>query len=123
MVSGRISTERFDNLSADYEAEQKELRAEITGLQELIDKGTQEQYDLNQFLKNVRKYTNPTELTAEIVNDLIDKIVVHAPDKSSGHRWQKVDIYYKAVGIINIADDLTVASDGRGHWRKEKQSV
>ena len=123
MVSGRISTERFDNLSAGYEAEQKELRAEITGLQELIDKGTQEQYDLNQFLKNVRKYTNPTELTAEIVNDLIDKIVVHAPDKSSGHRRQKVDIYYKAVGIINIADDLTVASDGRGQWRKEKQSV
>lgn len=123
MVSGRISTERFDNLSAGYEAEQKELRAEITGLQELIDKGTQEQYDLNQFLKNVRKYTNPTELTAEIVNDLIDKIVVHAPDKSSGHRRQKVDIYYKAVGIINIADDLTVASDGRGQWRKEKQSA
>ena len=40
-----------------------------------------------------------------MVNDLIDKIVVHAPDKSSGHRKQKIDIYYKAIGIINIADD------------------
>ncbi|NCB50754.1 MAG: DUF4368 domain-containing protein, partial [Clostridia bacterium] len=37
----------------------------------------------------------------------------HAPDKSSGHRKQKIEIYYKAVGIIDIADDLCVAPDGR----------
>lgn len=105
MVSGRISNERFDMLSADYETEQKNIKAEIDRLQQLIDAGEQEQYDLKQFLKNVRKYTDPEKLTAEMVNDLIDKIVVHAPDKSSGHRTQKVDIYYKAIGITNIADD------------------
>lgn len=120
-VIGRITNERFDFLSADYEREQKEIKAEIERLQELIEKGEQERYDLNQFLKNVRKYTDPAELTAELVNDLIDKIIVHAPDKSSGHRRQKIEIYYKAVGIINIAenDDL-IALDGRGQWRKEQ---
>lgn len=120
-VIGRITNERFDFLSADYEREQKEIKAEIERLQELIEKGEQERYDLNQFLKNVRKYTDPAELTAELVNDLIDKIIVHAPDKSSGHRKQKIEIYYKAVGIINIAenDDL-IALDGRGQWRKEQ---
>ena len=105
MVSGRISNERFDMMSSDYETEQKNIKAEIERLQQLIDAGEQEQYDLKQFLKNVRKYTDPEKLTAEMVNDLIDKIVVHAPDKSSGHRRQKIDIYYKAIGITNIADD------------------
>lgn len=121
MVSGRISNERFDLLSADYETEQKQIKAEITRLQNLIDKGKQERYDLNQFLKNVRKYTDPETLTAEMVNELIDKILVHAPDKSSGHRTQKIEIYYKAVGIINIAtDEELIAEDGRkDRWHKQ----
>ena len=124
MVLGRISIERFDMMSSDYETEQKNIKAKIARLQELIDMGEQEQYDLNQFLKNVRKYTDPETLTAEMVNELIDKIVVHAPDKSSGHRRQKIDIYYKAIGMINIADDEDlVAVDGRGKWRAVKETA
>lgn len=121
MVSGRISNERFDMLSADYEQEQKQIKDKIIKLQSLIDEGEQARYDLNQFLKNVRKYTDPEELTAEMVNELIDKILVHAPDKSSGHRKQKIEIYYKAVGIINIAtDEELIATDGRkDRWHKQ----
>lgn len=121
MVSGRISTERFDLLSADYENEQKQIKEEITNIQNLINEGEQERYDLNKLLKNVRKYTDPEELTAEMVNELIDKIIVHAPDKSSGHRKQKIEIYYKAVGIINIAtDEELIAEDGRkNRWYKQ----
>ena len=48
-------------------------------------------------------------LTAELLNDLIDRIVIHAPDRSSGHRKQKIEIYYKAACIINIADEDCVA--------------
>lgn len=93
MVSGGLTEERFDLLSSEYEAEQKSVRGKIQALQALIDTGEQEQHDLKQFLKNVRKYTDPEELTAEMLNDLVDKIVVHAPDKSSGHRRQKIEIY------------------------------
>ena len=79
----------------------------------LIDNGEQEAHDLRQFLKSVRKYTDPDELTAEMLNELVDKIIVHAPDKSSGHRRQKIEIYYKAAGIIDIADDLCEAGDAQ----------
>ena len=65
-----------------------------------VENGEKELKDLKQFLANVRKYTDPEELTAEMLNDLVDKILVHAPDKSSGHRKQKIEIYYNAVGII-----------------------
>ncbi len=124
MVVGRLNAERFDMLSAEYEQEQKEIRQKISDLQEFIDSGEQELYDLNLFLENVRKYTDPSELTSEMVNELIDKILVHAPDKSSGHRKQKIEIYYKAVGIINIAtDDELTAENGRNQWNKQKQSA
>ena len=89
----------------------------------MIDDGEQEAHDLRQFLKSVRKYTDPEELTAEMLNELVDKIIVHAPDKSSGHRRQKIEIYYKAAGIIDIADGLCEARDGRGQWRKERKTA
>lgn len=70
------------------------------------DKITEIFFDEDNPVINIRTYnTAPETLTAEMVNNLIDKIIVHAPDKSSGHRTQKVDIYYKAIGITNIADD------------------
>lgn len=123
MVAGRLSAERFDKLSTEYEAEQKEVKVKIVQLQELIDSGEQEQHDLQQFLKNVRKYTDPEKLTAEILNDLVDKIVIHAPDKSSGHRKQKIEIYYKAVGIIGIADEDCIALDGRLGMQNRKKKT
>lgn len=113
MVTGRLTAERFDKLSTEYEEEQKKVKEMIAELQEFIDSGEQGEYDLKEFLKNVRKYTDPQELTSELLNDLVDKIIVHAPDKSSGHRKQKIEIYYKAVGVINIADEDRVALDGR----------
>lgn len=103
----------LDKLSSEYEAEHKKVKEKIAELQETIENGEQSEYDLKEFLKNVRKYTDPLELTAELLNDLVDKIVVHAPDKSSGYRKQKIEIYYKAVGIINIAGEEFVALDGR----------
>lgn len=112
MVAGRISAERFDHLSSDYEEEQKQVKATIAQLAGLIESGEEEQHDLNRFLQNVRRYTDPQELSGEILNDLVDRIVVHAPDKSSGHRKQKIEIFYKAVGIIDIPDVECIAEHG-----------
>ncbi len=121
MVSGRISEQRFDILSADYENEQKQLKAEIEEMQALIDNDNQQQYELQQFLKNVRKYTDPEELTAEMVNTLIDRIEIHASDKSSGKRKQKIDIYYKAIGVFNVPDeDESLLRDENGNFQKKQ---
>lgn len=111
-MAGRITADRFECLASDYEEEQKKVKETIACLTELVESGKQERYDLNRFLENVRKYTDPSELTGELLNDLVDKIVVHAPDKSSGHRKQKIEIYYKAVGIIDIPDGECVAEHG-----------
>ena len=121
MVSGRITAERFDMLAGEYEQEQKELKVKILELEDLIENGETQTKDLKQLLANVRKYTDPQELTAQMVNDLVDKIIVHAPDKSSGHRKQKIEIYYNAVGIIDlptVKEDDCIALHSRCKGKK-----
>ena len=123
MVSGKLSAERFDKLSTEYEEEQRQVKQTIVELQTLIDSGEQSEFDLQEFLRNVRKYTDPKELTSELLNDLVDKIVIHAPDKSCGKRRQKIEIYYKAAGIINIHSDDCIAEDGRKErWQNNKSA-
>ena len=83
--------------------------------------GEQTEFDLQEFLRNVRKYTDAKELTAELLNDLVDKIIIHAPDKSGRKRRQKIEKYYKAAGIIDIYSDDCIAEDGRKErWQKSK---
>jgi hypothetical protein len=121
MVSGRITAERFDMLASEYELEQKELKVKIAELEDLIENGETQIKNLKQLLVNVRKYTDPQELTAQMVNDLIGKIIGHAPDKSSGHRKQKIEIYYNAVGIIDLPtvnEDDCIVHHGRCKGKK-----
>ena len=77
-MAGRITAERFDLLAAEYELEQKELKVQIAELEDLIENGETKTKDFKQLLVNVRKYTDPQELTSELLKDLVDKIIVHA---------------------------------------------
>ena len=56
------------------------------------------------FLKIVRKYTDIKELTPEILNEFIDKIIVHHREKVFGETIQKVEIYYKMIGYIELPE-------------------
>ena len=114
-VSGKISDERFEMMSKGYEDEQAELKIKISELSSVIEVKEQKSADTSQFLEIVRKYTEITELSPEIMHVLIERIVVHAPDKSSGHRVQQIDIYYR----FNIAVSTTIA-DRREYDKKRK---
>lgn len=91
-ISGTISHERFLKLSADYEAEQKELTEQVKVWREAVETFEQDQADFASFAAIVRKYVGIRELTPTIVNEFVKKIIVHAPDKSSGHRRQKIEL-------------------------------
>ena len=67
--------------------------------------------DITQFISNVKKYTKITELTPEILNELIEKILIHQAEKVDGKKVQEIDIYYRGVGIISFPvslDDMTM---------------
>lgn len=104
-VSGKISDERFEMMSKNYEDEQKELRQIIPELSQFIESSEQKNADTAQFIGIVRKYSEIPKLTPEIMHEFVEKIVVHAPDKSSGHRTQQIDICFR----FNVAVATAVA--------------
>lgn len=104
-ISGAISHERFLKLSAEYEAEQKELTEKVKADREMVSAYEQGKADFDSFAAVIRKYVGITELTPTIVNEFVKKIIVHAPDKSSGHRRQKIQIIWNFVGELKQDED------------------
>ncbi|MCI8346305.1 MAG: DUF4368 domain-containing protein, partial [Clostridia bacterium] len=110
-ISGKLTDERFRNLSFNYDKEQKELKLKIEQLSKEINNTEKKTADLTQFISNVKKYTEITELTPEILNELIEKILVHQAEKVDGKKVQEIDIYYRGVGIISFPvslEDMTM---------------
>lgn len=101
-VSGKITDDRFRNLSYNYDKEQQELKLKIEQLSKDIENTEKKDTDITQFISNVKKYTETTNLTAEILNELIEKIVIHQQEKIDGKKTQEIDIYYRGVGIISF---------------------
>ena len=81
-----------------YEDEQHTLQAEADKIQNELQQEEKKSVDVKRFLAIVKKYTDLTELTPEILREFVDKIIVHAPDKSSGRRLQEIEIIYNHIG-------------------------
>lgn len=114
-ISGTISHERFLKLSTDYEAEQRELTEQVKTWREVVEIFEQDRSDFDSFAAIVRKYVGIRELTPTIVNEFVKKIIVHAPDKSSGHRRQKIELVWNFIGEVNLpGDDQTVERKRKG---------
>ena len=65
-----------------------------------VDTYEQDKSDFDSFAAIIRKYVGIQELTPTIVNEFVKKIIVHAPDKSSGHRRQKIQIVWNFIGEL-----------------------
>lgn len=99
-VSGKISDERFEMLSVNYENEQAELKSLIENLSAEISE-TEEQSDkVERFISKVHKYLDLQELTPSVLNDMVKRVYVHAPQVIDGKRTQEIDIVYDLVGIL-----------------------
>ncbi len=89
-VTGRISDERFTELSADYEAEQKELKEKAAALQSELSKTLEATANAEKFMKVVRKYTSFEELTPTLLREFVEKIVIHESEALDGKRRGKL---------------------------------
>jgi len=107
MVTGALTSERFAKLSAAYEKEQKNLEASTAELREKVEACKQQKVNVKSFLKLVKSYTEPEQLTPEILHMFVEKIIVHNSDWSSGHRVQQIDVHYNFVGQLDMSVETT----------------
>lgn len=97
-IIGKLSDERFLKMSKGYEDEQHTLQVEADNIQNELQQEEKKSVDVKRFLAIVKKYTDLTDLTPEILREFVDRIIVHAPDKSSGRRLQEIEIIYNHIG-------------------------
>ena len=96
----KITEERYLLMNSNYENEYNELKERQNVLTQQIENIETTECNAETFTNLIEKYLNITELNARILNELIEKIVVHEKEIINGEKYQMVEIYYKFVGII-----------------------
>lgn len=115
-ATGKIPEKHFDRLLSGYDNEQTALEAEMQELQTGLDRYGADSVRADRFLELVKRYTDFSELTTPMLNEFIEKVVVHEADKSTGDRVQKVDIYLNFIGAFTVPkmeDALTAEQEAR----------
>ena len=133
-ANGKITEKRFTVLSADYEAEQASLEELIASEQDALEAYQSDSSRADEFLKLAKKYTDFTELTPQMVYEFVDRILVHAPERSGGERVQEIEIYLKYIGRFDLpqqeptAEEIRTSADRRKrreayHRRKREKAA
>ncbi len=100
-VAGRITEYNFNMLSAKYQDEQAQLDEQLNVLKAKLNETRQTSTDAEKWISYIRETAYPTELTAPLLNTLIEKIVVHdAVKMEDGTKEQEIEIYYRFIGKI-----------------------
>lgn len=103
---GKLNDDRFEMMSRNYDAEQKQLEIEVTSLRQEIEVQERQHENIERFIQTAEKYVDIEELDAYTLRELVQAIYVEAPDKSSGKRRQNIHIQYDGIGFIPL-DELT----------------
>lgn len=130
-ASGRLNEKRFNLLSTDYEVEQEMIINQTNVLKKEIEEFDNDNLRADKFLELAKRYSDFTELTAPILHEFVEKIIVHEVDKSSGKREQQVDIYLNFIGqfelpiekdsnLLEEEEDIK-AEEKRAMWREYKR--
>lgn len=104
-VLGKLTDDRFMKLSYGYEQEQEKLQELIAELEQQIGQQERKAVSVEKFLQTAKRYTDITELTPTIVNELIDRIDIHKRDKRHSKKAvQQIDIHYNFIGVVGELD-------------------
>lgn len=101
-ATGKLPEKHFERLLGEYDGEQTSLETEIEELQAGIDGYTTDSVRADKFIELVKRYTNFSELTTPMLNEFIEKVIVHEPTKHRGFRRQKVEVYMNFIGAFVV---------------------
>ena len=110
-ADGKITDEWFMHLSHKYEEERMELKERIADCREKLDALDREKHRKEAFLAAIRKFMEMGTLTAPLLHELIDHIDVYETEGTGKNRAQRIVIYYRFVGYIELPDSVFQRSD------------
>ena len=101
-LDGKISDERFMKLALNYEKEQKELEEKRYNIENNIADETDSAQNAERFMKIVRRYDEIDELTAELIREFVEKIMISKRDKIDEAKSQRVHIIWNFIGEFDL---------------------
>ena len=125
-ISGELTAKRFDILSREFEDEQENLEQQIAELQAGLDRFGEDGERAERFMELVRRHTDFSELSAPMLHEFVQKIVVHEAERINGQRVQTVDVFLNFIGKFEIPGDeqdaepepFDPAERKRAQWRE-----
>ena len=99
---GKLPYRRYEMISSDYEKEQQEIEISIRQIQEKLMQFEEDTDRTEEFLSLVHKYTDIQELTPAIVNEFVDKVLVHKIEETDGDRVQEIEIFLNYIGRVEL---------------------
>ena len=101
-ISGKLSDKRFEFMLSEFENEQDTLEISMENAKAEIEKYESDTVRADKFIELVKRYTDFSELTTPMLNEFVEKILVHEADYSSGEREQEVEIYLNFIGKFEL---------------------
>ena len=103
-VSGKVTDEWFLQLSHKYEVERMDLKSKTARLRQQLAEADSAEQGQQRFLRAVRKFLEMDTLTAPLLSELVEKIIVHKTQGTGKNRTQRIEICYRFVGYLDIPE-------------------
>lgn len=103
-ATGKIPENHFSELLTGYDTEQKTLDTEIEKLQAEIDRYNTDSVRADKFIELVKRHTEFTEFSASLLNEFVEKVIVHEATKKDGVREQEVEIHLNFIGRFDLPE-------------------
>lgn len=125
-ISGKLSDKRFEFMLSEFENEQDTIEISMENAKAEIEKYESDTVRADKFIELVKRYTDFSELTTPMLNEFVEKILVHEADYSSGERVQEVEIYLNFIGKFELPVKEPTAEEIAEHEklkaRREKKA-
>lgn len=122
-ATGKIPDKHFTRLLAEYDEEQTGLEAAIAELQAQIESVDADRLKTDCFIELVSRYTDFSELTTPMLNEFIEKIVVHEGEGRGNNRRQRIDIYLNFIGAFEVPAHIVTPIEMEEQRRQQEEQA
>ena len=123
MILNKIPNNRYEILNNQYETEQLTLSKEIKDLELEISRYENETDKVRKFISLISRYENFDELTNSMINEFVEKIIIHERDrKGSQTSKQKIEIYFNFIGNYEVPKE-ELSEEERSKLEEEERKI